>query len=304
MSKINKYYNDNENNCTKDDLLELKTTLMLLRQPQNFNDEYIDARVSNDCRNFLLKLQANKKLIKIATENNLEHIINYLSFKERQHSNSLTENEENYIEKDDSIKLEKIIEFLHLNSKRQNELIKNSEYLNLYKSADDVKNNFNTLNDMTDRNKPLIKIMCLLILDFAKDNIVKKFIERIYKSYKGSINNEVRYLDIPVFNDSLKEIVSRLHKTTNELLKNNIKNNPDNKIPNNIKITTNIFNPEKKSYLENSKEIEDKDVREALDEINEIYDMKEIENKFKKLNIGSIKILEKKKQRYVKIARK
>ena len=249
VGNVNKYYKANEKACS-DDLDKLKTTIQLLRQPQLFRHDYLEnPDIAVLCKNYLLKMKAQKKLISEMTDLNLKHLIDYLSTPNRNDNVELVpgSDEEKHEEEDDSIKLANFMKFIHINGIRQNELIAKlcRDEDTKYRTAGHVVDNFKSLETITNRKDPLVKIMSELVLEFSNNNAIKNTLKRIHNTFTGSENNKGTFANITpaVFN------LSRLHKRLTYSIGSLI--NPEKSkienmiIPNNSKISTNIFTPVK-----------------------------------------------------------
>ena len=108
------------------------------------------------------------------TDLNLKHLIDYLSTPNRNDNVELVpgSDEEKHEEEDDSIKLANFMKFIHINGRRQNELIANlcRDEDTKYRTAGHVVDNFKSLETITNRKDPLVKIMSELVLEFSNNN--------------------------------------------------------------------------------------------------------------------------------------
>ena len=247
VGNVNKYYKANERECF-DDLDKLKTTIQLLRQPQLFRHDYLEnPDVAVLCKNYLLKMKAQKKLISEMTDLNLKHLIDYLSNPERDDNADLTPDAQTYVEKDDSIKLGNFMKFIHINGRRQNELIANlcRDEDTKYRTAGHVVDNFKSLETITNRNNPLVKIMSELVLEFSNNNAIKNTLKRIHNTFTGSKDTDGKFANITPAVFNLSPLHKRLTYSIGSLI-NPEKSKIENMIiPNNSKISTNIFTPVK-----------------------------------------------------------
>ena len=280
LGNVNEYYTTNEKACY-DDLDKLKTTIQLLRQPQLFRHDYLEnPDVAVLCKNYLLKMKAQKKLISEMTDLNLKHLIDYLSNPERDDNADLTPDAQTYVEKDDSIKLANFMKFIHINGIRQNELIANlcRDEDTKYRTAGHVVDNFKSLETITNRNNPLVKIMSELVLEFSNNNAIKNTLKRIHNTFTGSENNKGTFANITPAVFNLSPLHTRLTYSIGSLI-NPEKSKIENMIiPNNSKISTNIFTPVKITS-DSGYEMSDDELNEllkgALDTHNAYADMLE-----------------------------
>jgi hypothetical protein len=247
---INKYYKATEYNCWND-LDKLKTTIQLLRLPQLFRHDYLLKQdVDELCKNYLLKMKAQKILISKMTDLNLDHLINYLSYPDRNDNVALTPDAEKYMEGNDTIKLANFMNFIHINGKRQNKLIadlceKESSLDIKYSTAQSVVDNFKSLESITDRKSPVVKIMSELVLEFSNNNAIINTLERIHKTFSGSQNTPGKFANIIPVVFNLTPLHKRLNYSITSLIDPNLSKMKNMKIPYNSKISTNIFTPVK-----------------------------------------------------------
>lgn len=264
LEDVNRYYGSTEKGCYGN-MNELKTTIQLLRQPQLFRLDYLTTpKVVQLCKDFLLKMQAQKKLISMMTDLNLEYLINYLCSIEKDS-----------VKIDDTIKLANFMKFIHINGKRQNKLIEdlckgkprisyvldinneiqiNTSLSKIYTGSQQVLDNFKSLENITNRNMPLVKIMCELVLEFSNNDIIKNVLKKIADSFPKSQVNKGKYSNISPSTYELAPLHGRLTYSTSSLTLVNTsaahekaktidKDIPEIIIPNNSKISTNIFTP-------------------------------------------------------------
>jgi len=273
IKMINKHYKIDEKGCYND-LEKLKTTIQLLRQPQLFRLSYLsEPDVADLCKEYLSKMQAQKQLISIMTDLNLDHLVNYISYDYLPKAEQSRHNANKYVENDPTKKLANFMKFVHINGSNQNKLIENlckgepvvsyayagdkiQTNTNLdtpYRSAQQVVTNFKSLEHITNANRPLVKIMCELALEFSNNDIVKNTLKRISGSY-GPLpdDNLGKYASITPTTYTLSPLHSRLKFSTASLFaaplameesNENGEAEPDIIIPNNSKISTNIFTP-------------------------------------------------------------
>lgn len=97
---VNKHYKIDETGCYND-LEKLKTTIQLLRQPQLFRLNYLsEPDVADLCKDYLSKMQAQKRLISIMTDLNLEHLINCISYEYLPKTEQVRHSASEYVEND------------------------------------------------------------------------------------------------------------------------------------------------------------------------------------------------------------
>jgi hypothetical protein len=245
---VNNYFKATEYSCWND-LKKLETTIQLLRLPQLFRHDYLLKQdVTELCKNYLLKMKAQKILISKMTDLNLEHLINYLSYPDRNDDAYLTPDAEKYIEPNTTIKLANFMNFIHINGKRQNKLIadlceKKSSLDKKYSTAQSVVDNFKSLESITDMNRPLVKIMSELVLEFSNNNAIINTLERIHKTFRGSQNTAGKFTNITPAVSNLASLHKRLTNSIASLIDPEMSEMKDMIIPYNSKISTNIFTP-------------------------------------------------------------
>lgn len=315
IKMINKHYKIDEKGCYND-LEKLKTTIQLLRQPQLFRLNYLSERnVADSCKEYLSKMQAQKELISIMTDLNLEHLVNYISYdylpEQTDDDTSkidpitnerVTAND--YVEKNPTKKLANFMMFVHINGSNQNKLIENlckekpvvsyayagnkiktNAILDTpYRTAQQVVTNFKSLEHITNANRPLVKIMCELVLEFSNNDTVKNTLKRISSSYgPNPDNNFGKYSSITPTTYTLSPLHSRLKFSTASLFAASLakeesmdksEKEPDIIIPNNSKISTNIFTPIKlESETEPMTEAEEKELLRGIELIKSSEEM-------------------------------
>ncbi|AET72959.1 hypothetical protein PGAG_00069 [Phaeocystis globosa virus 12T] len=323
IKMVNKHYKIDETGCYND-LEKLKTTIQLLRQPQLFRLNYLsEPDVADLCKDYLSKMQAQKRLISIMTDLNLEHLINCISYEYLPKTEQVRHSASEYVENDPTKKLANFMMFVHINGTNQNKLIENlckgepvvsyayagdkiqtnTKLDTPYRSAQQVVTNFKSLEHITNANRPLVKIMCELALEFSNNDIVKNTLKRISGSY-GPLPDVTpgKYASITPTTYTLSPLHSRLKFSTASLfaaplaMEESIENDeaePNIIIPNNSKISTNIFTPIK---LESkTKPMTKAEERELLRGIGLIKsseemlqdDLIDIEEEMAKMNLAS-----------------
>ena len=268
LLKLNNYYSERIENCSAEDIKYLPP-ISKLSQPQLFRESYLtNEKITDNCKKYLKKLQEQKKLINHLTDINITKVVEYVSG-----SSS-----------DNMVKLSKFIEFLHNMCKKQNNFIK--EYLDKsslkYISVADVLDNFNSLNNITDRNKPLAKLCCALALNFLEDPDIKQIIKNITNYFEDCQKISGNYQPINVAYN-LQHLINRLNYSTDILLDSQ----KTNIIPDNSKITTNLIQPDPIKYdIQNMSE---EDILKDLKEFDKFFfdeDLDIITKGIEKLNLG------------------
>jgi hypothetical protein len=288
FKKINTFANKSDDACNnKVDLDILNKSLKLLSQPQLFRLVYLTkAGISDDCKTFLNYLYESKNLISELTSMNINIFIDYLT------NNSI----------DNDTKLSKFMDYLNENSLKQNNLIENllncgdEKLCKIYKNAEDVILNFESIESICDTNKPLVKVMNKLVLEFSQREEIKNVIEIISNKFSGKdfITRPGDYNNIYI----TPHLAYELDKSNDSLhyaKKNNL-------IPSNSKITTNATykNSNLESYrikTDKEKEEEEKILRDLNNFLAEQDMLDELIPKMAKLNIGSKKTKKKKKKK-------
>tara|TARA_X000000368_G_scaffold400580_2_gene372579 strand:- start:478 stop:2475 length:1998 start_codon:yes stop_codon:yes gene_type:complete len=288
FKKINTFANKSDDACNnKVDLDILNKSLKLLSQPQLFRLVYLTKPgISDDCKTFLNYLYESKNLISELTSMNINIFIDYLT------NNSI----------DNDTKLSKFMDYLNENSLKQNNLIENllncgeEELCKIYKNTEDVILNFESIESICDTNKPLVKVMNKLVLEFSQREEIKNVIEIISNKFSGKdfITRSGDYNNIYI----TPHLAYELDKSNDSLhyaKKNNL-------IPSNSKITTNATY--KNSNLESNRIKTDKEKEEEENILRDLNNflaeqdmLDELIPKMANLNIGSKKTKKRKKSK-------
>jgi len=227
--------------CTQDDRSKLnQRSYLKLVQPNLFRKYYLQlaeeepCTLSEDCQKFMKFLNASKELTGKLSDNNTKKFILGLTSEPVGNNNNLAN----------------FMKFLHISTKKQNNKIEklfnskeklrydangksNQEVLPKYKNIEDVKDNFETIENISNPKRPLFKLMCELVLEFSKRVEIKEFLVKISQEFKGPHKKETNYgtyVNIPNKNSYILDKGNYSLKYSND----------KGELPAHSKITTNL----------------------------------------------------------------
>ena len=302
--------------CSEDDRLKLnQRSYIKLVQPNLFRKSYLKlaeeepCKLSEECQKFMKFLNASKELTGKLSDNNTKKFILGLTSEPVDNNNNLAN----------------FMKFLHISTKKQNNKIEklfnnkekltydangitNKEVLPKYKNIEDVKDNFETIENISNPKRPLFKLMCELVLEFSKRDEIKEFLVKISQQFKGPHKKEMNYgtyVNIPNKNSYILDKGNYSLKYSND--KGEL--SAHSKITTNLTVKPGIIKSEKpeKTAKELKEEMESildyEGSRDDVYEAQEFYDLLEGMNKLA-IDSGRKKRTKRKKNKKCKSMRK